>query len=75
MLATSHPFVIEKCHARGLKHAAKKAAKIVEEGGIAIGVIWDVTDEAQAAVLWLCSHGASFVVGVRLPMDGGFTAH
>jgi NAD(P)-dependent dehydrogenase (short-subunit alcohol dehydrogenase family) len=32
-------------------------------------------DEIAAAVLWLCSPGASFVVGVALPVDGGFTAH
>lgn len=32
-------------------------------------------DEIAAAVLWLCSPGASFVIGVPLPVDGGFTAH
>ncbi|ASP74401.1 oxidoreductase (plasmid) [Sinorhizobium meliloti] len=31
-------------------------------------------NEIAAAVLWLCSPGASFVVGVALPVDGGFTA-
>ena len=33
------------------------------------------SDEIAASVLWLCSPGASFVVGVALPVDGGFTAH
>jgi NAD(P)-dependent dehydrogenase (short-subunit alcohol dehydrogenase family) len=32
-------------------------------------------DEIAAAVLWLCSPAASFVTGVALPVDGGFTAH
>lgn len=32
-------------------------------------------EEVAAAVLWLCSSAASFVVGVALPVDGGFTAH
>lgn len=30
--------------------------------------------EIADAVLWLCSPGASFVVGVALPIDGGYTA-
>jgi NAD(P)-dependent dehydrogenase (short-subunit alcohol dehydrogenase family) len=33
-----------------------------------------VAEEIAAAVLWLCSPGASFVVGVALPVDGGYTA-
>jgi len=33
------------------------------------------TEEVAAAVLWLCSPAASFVIGVALPVDGGFTAH
>lgn len=32
-------------------------------------------DEVAAAVLWLCSPGASLVLGVALPVDGGFVAH
>ncbi len=31
-------------------------------------------DEIAAAVLWLCSPGASLVIGVALPVDGGYTA-
>jgi NAD(P)-dependent dehydrogenase (short-subunit alcohol dehydrogenase family) len=31
-------------------------------------------EELAAAVLWLCSPGASFIVGVALPVDGGYTA-
>jgi NAD(P)-dependent dehydrogenase (short-subunit alcohol dehydrogenase family) len=31
-------------------------------------------DEIASAVLWLCSPGASLIVGVALPVDGGYTA-
>ena len=31
-------------------------------------------DEIAAAVLWLCSPAASFIIGVALPVDGGYTA-
>lgn len=34
-----------------------------------------LAEEFAASVLWLCSPGASFIVGVALPVDGGFTAH
>jgi NAD(P)-dependent dehydrogenase (short-subunit alcohol dehydrogenase family) len=30
-------------------------------------------DEIAAAVLWLCSPAASFVLSVALPVDGGYT--
>jgi NAD(P)-dependent dehydrogenase (short-subunit alcohol dehydrogenase family) len=30
-------------------------------------------EEIAAAVLWLCSPAASLVVGVALPVDGGYT--
>jgi NAD(P)-dependent dehydrogenase (short-subunit alcohol dehydrogenase family) len=32
-------------------------------------------EEIASVVLWLCSPGASFVIGVALPVDGGFVAH
>lgn len=32
-------------------------------------------EEIAAAVLWLCSPDASFVIGAAVPVDGGFTAH
>ncbi|MGR9235106.1 NAD(P)-dependent dehydrogenase (short-subunit alcohol dehydrogenase family) [Rhizobium leguminosarum] len=31
-------------------------------------------EEIASAVLWLCSPGASYVVGVALPVDGGYVA-
>ncbi len=31
-------------------------------------------EEIAEAVLWLCSPGAAFVVGVALPVDGGYVA-
>jgi NAD(P)-dependent dehydrogenase (short-subunit alcohol dehydrogenase family) len=32
-------------------------------------------EEIAAAVLWLCSPAASFVIAAAIPVDGGFTAH
>jgi NAD(P)-dependent dehydrogenase (short-subunit alcohol dehydrogenase family) len=32
-------------------------------------------EEIAAAVVWLCSPGASLILGIALPVDGGFTAH
>ena len=32
-------------------------------------------EEIASAVLWLCSPGASFVIGHALLVDGGYTAH
>src|SRR6266511_4477034 len=32
-------------------------------------------EEIDSAVLWLCSPGASFVIGHALAVDGGYTAH
>jgi NAD(P)-dependent dehydrogenase (short-subunit alcohol dehydrogenase family) len=33
------------------------------------------SEEIASAVLWLCSSGASFVIGHALAVDGGYTAH
>jgi len=32
-------------------------------------------EEIADAVLWLCSPGASFVIGQALAVDGGYTVH
>ncbi|MGW8633985.1 SDR family NAD(P)-dependent oxidoreductase [Streptomyces sp. NPDC055793] len=43
------------------------------EGGQAIDRL-GTTDEIAQVVLWLCSDGASYVTGIALPVDGGYTA-
>ncbi|WP_433479528.1 SDR family NAD(P)-dependent oxidoreductase [Spirillospora sp. CA-142024] len=43
------------------------------EAGQAIDRLGTAEEIAQA-VLWLCSPGASYVTGVALPVDGGYTA-
>jgi NAD(P)-dependent dehydrogenase (short-subunit alcohol dehydrogenase family) len=48
-------------------------ARAFAEQGASV-VLADIDEEIAAAVLWLCSTGASFVVGVALPVDGGYTA-
>jgi NAD(P)-dependent dehydrogenase (short-subunit alcohol dehydrogenase family) len=55
-----------------LANQADAMAEILKEQPIArLGR----ADEIAAAVLWLCSPAASFVIGTALPVDGGFTAH
>ena len=55
-----------------LKGQAEAMAEIMREQ--VIGRLGRA-EEVGAAVLWLCSEVASFVIGVALPVDGGFTAH
>ncbi|MCX5497950.1 glucose 1-dehydrogenase [Streptomyces sp. NBC_00053] len=43
------------------------------ESGQAIDRLGTADEIAQAA-LWLCSDGASYVTGIALPVDGGYTA-
>ncbi|MFJ2173005.1 glucose 1-dehydrogenase [Streptomyces sp. NPDC087851] len=55
-----------------IENQAEAMAEIMKEQSIGrLGR----ADEIAAAVLWLCSPGAGLVVGVALPVDGGFTAH
>jgi NAD(P)-dependent dehydrogenase (short-subunit alcohol dehydrogenase family) len=55
-----------------LKGQADAMAKIMKQQPIGrLGR----AEEVAAAVLWLCSPAASFVIGAGLPVDGGFTAH
>jgi NAD(P)-dependent dehydrogenase (short-subunit alcohol dehydrogenase family) len=57
-------------------------ARMIEEGELDIGEAIENqpigrlghADEIAAAVLWLCSRASSFVIGVALPVDGGYTA-
>ncbi|MDF6016996.1 glucose 1-dehydrogenase [Streptomyces sp. JH34] len=67
------PGVIETPMVAGmLEGQAEAMAEIMKQQPIGrLGT----ADEIAAAALWLCSPAASFVVGVALPVDGGFTTH
>lgn len=51
------------------KDARAELIKSIPAGRLGTG------DEIASAVLWLCSPGASFVIGHALMVDGGFTVH
>ncbi len=55
-----------------VENQAEAMAEIIKEQPIGrLGT----ADEVAAAVLWLCSPGAGFVIGTALLVDGGFTVH
>ncbi len=53
----------------GNKEIEAELVKSIPAGRLGTG------DEIASAVLWLCSPGASFVIGHALIVDGGFTVH
>lgn len=59
--------MVEQMTARGELDPAGAAA------GVPLGRLGR-PEEVAAAVLWLCSDGASYVTGVALPVDAGHTA-
>jgi NAD(P)-dependent dehydrogenase (short-subunit alcohol dehydrogenase family) len=54
-----------------LKNSPETAKHVLEQSPIGRMA---TTEEMASAVLWLCSDAASYVNGICLPVDGGFTA-
>lgn len=67
------PGVIETPMVSGmLEGQAEAMAAIIQEQPIGrLGR----AEEVAAAAVWLCSPGASFVLGTAIPVDGGYTTH
>lgn len=57
---------------RGMAHAPEAFVQAIKHATPAKR--FGEVSEVAAAVLWLASDGASFVNGITLPVDGGFTA-
>jgi NAD(P)-dependent dehydrogenase (short-subunit alcohol dehydrogenase family) len=54
-----------------LQNSPEAAKRVLEQSPIGRMA---TTEEMACAVLWLCSEAASYVTGICLPVDGGFTA-
>jgi hypothetical protein len=59
---------------RGNSREAGARALDHDRASVPCGTSTSVAATRPAAVLWLCSEGARFGVGVALPVDGGYTA-
>ncbi|MFJ6070871.1 SDR family oxidoreductase, partial [Streptomyces sp. NPDC093065] len=64
--STNTPTIDPMINSSELDHTQAETAQAINRLGTA--------DEITQTVLWLCSNGASYITGIALPVDGGYTA-